>query len=168
MRTESKRQNFNTTPEQEAELTRLRQVLDASSVKDAILRAARVVALLAQEQGKGQTLYLRSADGAMTRLLIPELEGAQGAEWTYLVARPHEWRRQLYIKGKKLLASTVWADMQANGMDAEEAADNWNLPIEAVREAVRYCEDHLPLLRMEAEEEQKRLIPTMTAAEAWR
>ena len=100
MRTEPKRQNFNTTPEQEAELARLRQVLNAPSIKDAILRAARVITLLAQEQGKGQTLYLRRADGEMTRLLIPELEGAQNPEWTYLVARPHEWRRQLYVKGR--------------------------------------------------------------------
>ncbi|WP_199249571.1 hypothetical protein [[Phormidium] sp. ETS-05] len=30
--------------------------------------------------------------------------------WQYLVERPHPWRRQLYIKGRKLLASTVWQD----------------------------------------------------------
>lgn len=38
---------------------------------------------------------------------------AQDEDWQYLVTRPHPWRRQLYIKGRKLLASTVWQDMMA-------------------------------------------------------
>lgn len=157
MRTPLKRQNFNTTPEQDAELLRLRELLDAPSVKDAVLQAARVIALLAREANEGQTLYMRQANGDMTRLIIPELEPARDRRWTYLVARPHEWRRQLYVKGRKLLASTVWADMQANNMTVAEAADNWSLPVEAIEEATRYCEIHRDLLRMEAEEEDKRI-----------
>ena len=157
MRTETKRQNFNTTPEQEAELLRLRAVLDAPSVKDAVLRAARVIALLAQETQSGQVLYLKSAQGELTRFLIPELEAVPRDRWTYLVARPHIWRRQLHVKGRKLLASTVWADLRANGMSIAEAADNWDLPSEAIEEIARYCESHQALLRMEAEEEHKRL-----------
>lgn len=157
MRTDTKRQNFNTTPEQEAELIQLRDLLDAPSVKDAILRAARVIALLARETGQGQAVYVKSAGGEMTRLLIPELEPVLRERWTYLVARPHPWRRQLYVKGRRMLASTVWADMRANSMSVEEAADNWDLPVEAVQEIVRYCEAERVLLRMEAEEEEKRL-----------
>jgi len=152
-----KRQNFNTTPEQEAELIQLRDLLDAPSVKDAILRAARVIALLARETKAGQAVYVQSAGGELTRLLIPDLEPVLRERWMYLVARPHPWRRQLYVKGRKLLASTVWADKCANGMSVEEAAENWDLPVEAVLEITRYCESHLALLRMEAEEEQKRL-----------
>lgn len=77
--------------------------------------------------------------------------------WQYLVERPHPWRRQLYIKGRKLLASTVWRDMIANDMSPEEAADNWDLPLEAIHEAIRYCESHQELLKQEAEEERYRL-----------
>lgn len=157
MRTQVKRQNFNTTPEQDAELLRLRELLDAPSIKDAVLRAVRVMALLAREANAGQTLYMRQANGDLTRLIIPELEPVREGRWMYLVARPHEWRRQLYVKGRKLLASTVWADMQANGMTVDEAADNWSLPVEAVEEIARYCETRRDLLRMEAEEEGKRL-----------
>ncbi len=43
---ELKRQNFNVTPEQEAELLSLQTELAAPSVKDAILRAARLVLTL--------------------------------------------------------------------------------------------------------------------------
>lgn len=154
-----KRQNFNTTPEQEAELTRLRELLDAPSVKDAILRAARVVALLAEETGNGGSLYIKGTDGTLTRLLIPELEPVPTGKWTYLVTRPHEWRRQLSVKGRKLLASTVWSDILANAMTVAEAADNWDLPPEAIDEIVRYSESHLTLLHMEAEEERRRLSP---------
>lgn len=91
------------------------------------------------------------------RLLIPELEPVQTGEWQYLVARPHPWRRQLYIKGRKLLASTIWRDMIANQMSPKEAADNWNLPLAAIHEAVSYCESHAELLKLEAEEERYRL-----------
>lgn len=77
--------------------------------------------------------------------------------WQYLVERPHPWRRQLYIKGRKLPASTVWQDTLANQMSPEEAADNWNLPLAAIHEVFQYCETHQELLKMEAEEERCRL-----------
>ncbi|NER24638.1 MAG: hypothetical protein F6J96_28845 [Symploca sp. SIO1C2] len=74
-------------------------------------------------------------------------------EWQYLVPRPHPWRKQLYIKGRKLRAFSVWRDMIVNELSLEEAADNWDLPLAAVSEAIRYCESHQELLKLEAEEE---------------
>jgi uncharacterized protein (DUF433 family) len=158
MATETKRQNFNITPEQEAELTWLRETLGVSSTKDAILRAVRVLAILAREVQQGRALYLGTAAGELTRLLIPELQSSADNGWEYLVARPHPWRRQLYVKGRKLRASTVWMDMQANEMTLEEAADDWDLPLAAIEEIIRYCESHRQLLSMEAEEERRRLL----------
>ncbi len=83
---------------------------------------------------------------------IPETEN-----WQYLVTRPHPWRKQLYIKGHKLLASTVWQDMITNHMSPEEAAENWDLPLSAIYEVIRYCESHQELLKLEADEERYRL-----------
>ena len=40
--TAMKRQNFDVTPEQDAEITWLRDALGASTAKDAILRAVRI------------------------------------------------------------------------------------------------------------------------------
>ena len=82
----------------------------------------------------------------------PEIEN-----WQYLIARPHPWRKQLYIKGRKLLASTIWRDMTANGMSPEQAAENWDLPLSAIYEAIDYCESHQELLKLEADEERYRL-----------
>jgi hypothetical protein len=158
MATETKRQNFNITREQEAELNWLKDTLGASSTKDAILLAARVLGILARETRHGRSIYLGTEAGPWTLLLIPELQPAANGEWTYLVARPHPWRRQLYVKGRKLRAFTVWIDMQANGMSREEASANWDLPVEAVEEINRYCESHRALLEMEAEEERRRLL----------
>lgn len=157
MKTEHKRQNFNITPEQEAEIAWLREEIDASSTKDAILSAVRTMSALARETKRGGAIFISRESGEKERLVIPELERARKNRWTYLVERPHPWRRQLYVKGRKLLASTVWIDMLANSMSKEEAADNWELPDDAVNEIVVYCEANEGLLRMEAEEEKRRL-----------
>ncbi len=82
-----------------------------------------------------------------------EVDGLQ-----YLAKRNHPWRKQLYVKGQKLFASTIWQDMIANEMSVEEAADNWDLPLDAIDEIIRYCESHQDLLRLEADEEHYRLV----------
>ena len=92
--------------------------------------------------------------GAIVQSLqtTPEIEN-----WQYLIAPPYAWRKQLYIKGRKLLASTIWRDMTANGMSSEQAAENWDLPLSAIYEAIDYCESHQELLKLEADEERYRL-----------
>ena len=72
-------------------------------------------------------------------------------DWQYLAKRNHPWRKQLYVKGQKLMASTIWRDMIANEMSVEETADNWNLPLGAIDEIIRYCESYQDLLKLETE-----------------
>jgi len=72
------------------------------------------------------------------------------SQWLYLEKRPNSWRKQLYIKGKKLLASDVWSDMIVNQMNMDEVADSKDLSIEAVNEAIAYCETHQKLIEQEA------------------
>lgn len=92
--------------------------------------------------------------GAIVQSLqsTPEIEN-----WQYLIARPHPWRKQLYIKGRKLLASTIWRDMTANQMSPEQAAENWDLPLSAIYEAIDYCQKYQEILKLEADEERYRL-----------
>ncbi|AFY34347.1 hypothetical protein [Calothrix sp. PCC 7507] len=95
---------------------------------------------------------------ALISAVIQSLQNTPPIEnWQYLVLRPHPWRRQLYIKGRKLLASTVWQDMTSNQMSPEQAAENWDLPLSAIYEALHYCESHQGLLKLEADEERHRL-----------
>jgi len=94
----------------------------------------------------------------LVSIIIQSLQGEpQLNDWQFLVARPHPWRKQLSIKGRKLLASSIWRDMLANGMTLEQAADDWDLPLVVIQEAIQYCETHQDLLRLEAEEERHRL-----------
>ena len=78
-------------------------------------------------------------------------------QWQYLEKRPHSWRQQLYLKGRKLRAHNVWSDMIVNQWSEAETAYNWDLPLEAVREAVKYCQTHQELLQQEAEAERQYL-----------
>jgi hypothetical protein len=95
---------------------------------------------------------------ALISALIQSLQNSSQIEdWQYLVSRPHAWRKQLYIKGRKLLASTVWQDMVTNQLSPEQAAENWELPLPAIDEAIQYCESHQELLKLEADEERYRL-----------
>jgi hypothetical protein len=157
VKTDTKRQNFNITSEQEAEINWLKDALSASSAKDVIMLGVRVLGIVASEARRGRRLCFADAGGAHVTLVIPELEPASRGEWTYLVERPHPWRRQLYVKGRRVSAFTIWSDLVANGMTPDQAAANWDLPVAAIEEAVRYCEANKPLLEMEAEEERQRV-----------
>jgi predicted anti-sigma-YlaC factor YlaD len=77
----------------------------------------------------------------------------QDEVWQFLESRPHPWRKQLYLKGRRLLASSVWGGMIANQLTLEQAVDNWDLPLAAIGEAIQYCETHRDLLECEAEGE---------------
>jgi hypothetical protein len=90
-------------------------------------------------------------------VLRQSLATQSSSRWQYLVSRPHPWRKQFYVKGSKLLASTIWHDMKANEMTVEQASDNWALPISVIQEAVSYCDSHQDLIKLEADEEKYRL-----------
>jgi hypothetical protein len=107
---------------------------------------------------KEQALKLSTADRlALASTILESLQTAEIENWQYLVARPHPWRRQLYVKGRKLLAATVWQDLIANQMTLEQAAENWGLPASAITEIIHYCESHQALLMLESAEERYRL-----------
>lgn len=153
---ETKRQNFNVTPEQEAQIEWLREALGAGSAKEAILRAVSVLSTLKEYTQKGFKVALVKPDERV-ELVITGLESPADVQWKYLVERPHPWRRQLYVKGRRLLASTVWQDMLANELSVEQTAENFSVPVDAVLEIIRYCETNQELLQMEADEERRRL-----------
>ncbi len=161
----TKRANFEITTDQDAMLGRLRQVLDAPSTKDALLRSSRVMLYLAESLALGQHLYLGENPSNLVRVILPELESPSG-RWTWLTPRMHSWRRQLWVKGRRLLASQVWRDLLANEMTANEAAENWDLPLEAIEEIITYCTDNTELIAAEADEERHQLAELGRTCEA--
>jgi uncharacterized protein (DUF433 family) len=83
-----------------------------------------------------------------------ELRETPVEPWQYLVRRQHPWRTQLYVKGRNLTARQLVGGIKANQLDEERAAANYDLPIEAVREALVYVEKNKELLETEAEIER--------------
>jgi uncharacterized protein (DUF433 family) len=52
------------------------------------------------------------------------------------------------VKGRRLLASTVWQDMLVNELKSEEAAKNFDLSSSAIHEIIRYCEANKDLIKL--------------------
>lgn len=79
------------------------------------------------------------------------------APWHYLVARPHSWRRQLSIKGRNLTVGQLISTMRANKLSPDQAADDFDLPLAAINEAVQYYHENQAMIQLEAAEERRRL-----------
>lgn len=84
-------------------------------------------------------------------------EEGNASPWRFLVSRPHPWRKQLSIKGRNTTVGQLVAALEANHLTVEQAADEFALPIEAVREALAYFEENRRLIGIEALEERRRL-----------
>jgi uncharacterized protein (DUF433 family) len=62
--------------------------------------------------------------------------------WKYLAPNPCSFYKQLFLKGTRIRAEVIYG-MTVDGsepMTPEEVAADMNLPLEAVREAIAYCE----------------------------
>jgi hypothetical protein len=61
--------------------------------------------------------------------------------------------RQLFYKERKIRAETLYrATVGPEPRTPEEVADDYDVPVEAVREAIHYCTHNEDLLRQELEE----------------
>ncbi len=130
---------------------------NASNVKEGVLRACQVMVSLAREIASGNHVYVGRNRERSAVFLVPELEIARQSHWNWLVPREHAWKKQLWVKGKKLTAFSVWSDIQVNALTRQEAMSNWSLPEAAIDEICAYCEENLALIQAEANEEMLRL-----------
>jgi len=74
-------------------------------------------------------------------------------EYKYLGPRRGTLFRQYFINGRGLRAHTVYLDIVGpEQMTPEQAAENWNLPLEAVLECIDYCEKNADVIRLDWEE----------------
>ncbi|MFO0807675.1 MAG: hypothetical protein U0746_03545 [Gemmataceae bacterium] len=76
-----------------------------------------------------------------------------GAEYPYLERRAGSSYRQLFVKGTRIRAEILY-DLtipKEDGfvMTPEEIAADFRIPVEAVRDAVRYCESDPVEIRMD-------------------
>ncbi|HUG92437.1 MAG TPA: DUF433 domain-containing protein, partial [Planctomycetaceae bacterium] len=77
-------------------------------------------------------------------------------QWRYLGPKTSSTYKQLFIKGRRIAARTLYG-MHMNEeepMTPEEIAADYDLPLEAVLEAIEYCESDPPEIREDWEREE--------------
>ncbi len=74
--------------------------------------------------------------------------------YKYLGPRYGSNYRQYFVKGRNLRAETLYREsVGLEPRTPEEVAEDYEVPVEAVYEAIQYCTQHEELLRQEREEE---------------
>lgn len=127
-------------------------------VSDAVTTALETFNWVVDARMRGKRVIATDADmlpGTYEEPVIAGLESA-GQQWTWLVARDHSWRRQLWIKGRNIAAGDLAHTAAIEGWTAEDAAREFDLPVEAVLEAQRYAEVARDLIA--AEEAENRIV----------
>ena len=72
--------------------------------------------------------------------------------YNFLEPRPGSHYRQLFVRGRNLLAEVVYrATLGPESRTPNEVAQDYGIPREAVDEAVDYCLHHADLLQHERE-----------------
>jgi uncharacterized protein (DUF433 family) len=76
--------------------------------------------------------------------------------WHYLEPRPKSFYRQLFIKGTRIRADIIYCmhvDYE-EPKSAEDIAAEYNLPLEAVQEAIAYCKTNPPEVEQDFRREE--------------
>ncbi len=84
----------------------------------------------------------------------------------HLVFRRHPWRRQASLKDRNMTVRQLVGAIKANKWGEEEAADNYDLPVEAIREAFWFADNNQELLAFETAYENQLLEREGYACEA--
>jgi uncharacterized protein (DUF433 family) len=142
-------------------LARARHVFGAEGDSEAGRALLGLFAKLSAAVEQGTVISFLPGDDARAVDAFPELTRALRPEnrYTWLVSVPHPWRKQLTIKGRRLTAGQLVDAMEANDLDIEIAAEEFDLPPEAVVEAVDYVARNRELVVAEAAEERLRTEP---------
>ncbi len=129
------------------------------AISDAVAAAFSAFTWMLEQKRQGRKIIAVEPDAMPEQYAEAVLPGVEEAlandRWNWLVERPHPWRRQLWIKGRRMRAAQVVGHMNGNGWSAEETARQFDLPVEAVLESQRYVEVNAELIDAETLEEQR-------------
>jgi len=76
--------------------------------------------------------------------------------WKYLGPKPGSSYKQLFVKGRKIAARTLFGEFmnEEEPRTPEQIAEDWDLPLGAVLEAIAYCQGNPPEIQQDWEEEE--------------
>jgi uncharacterized protein (DUF433 family) len=77
--------------------------------------------------------------------------------WKHLAPNPKSAYKQLFIAGRRIRARTLYGMFMSaeSPLTPEEIAREYDLPVEAVREAIAYCQSDPPEIREDFEREER-------------
>jgi uncharacterized protein (DUF433 family) len=77
-------------------------------------------------------------------------------QWKYLAPKPNSFYRQLFIKDRGIRARTLYGLLMSeeSPMTPEEIAADYDLPLEAVQEAIAYCQSNPPEIEQDFRREE--------------
>jgi uncharacterized protein (DUF433 family) len=80
-------------------------------------------------------------------------------DFKYLERDPKSSYKQLSIKGRRIRARTLYGFYMSEDepMTVEEIAQDYSLPVEAVREAIAYCESNPPEIADDFRREEEKM-----------
>lgn len=80
-------------------------------------------------------------------------------KWKHLAPKPGSAYKQLFIKGTRIMARIIGATYHddENPRTPEEIASDFNLPVEAVREAIAYCDSKPPEIEEDWQREEQHI-----------
>ncbi len=150
--------------EDELTLARARRVLGAEGDSETGRALLALFAKLSAAVEGGTVISFLPGDDPRAVDAMPEFTRALRPEagYRWLVAVSHPWRRQLSIKGRRITVGQLVDAMEANGLSLEAAAADFDVPVDAVREAVDYVERNRDLVAAEFAEERRRTEPFLS------
>jgi uncharacterized protein (DUF433 family) len=77
--------------------------------------------------------------------------------WRYLAPNPKSAYKQLFIKGRRIRARVLYGHFMSaeEPRTPEEIAADFGLPLEAVQEAIAYCQTNPPEIKEDFEREER-------------
>jgi uncharacterized protein (DUF433 family) len=87
---------------------------------------------------------------------LKSMNATSSTGWVYLEPKPGSAYRQLFVKGTRIMARILYG-MHLNEEEPrspEEIAAPFGLPVEAVREAIVYCQSNPPEIREDYDREE--------------
>jgi uncharacterized protein (DUF433 family) len=79
------------------------------------------------------------------------MDASTSKHWVYLDRKPGSLYKQLFIKGRNIAARTLYGHYasEEEPRTPEQIASDYELPLEAVREAIAYVESNPPELHQD-------------------
>jgi uncharacterized protein (DUF433 family) len=150
-----RRLSVDLPPDAETATRTLAERYFRGTTTDAIRSSLSFLAWALEARRRGKRVIAVTPDALPPRFEEPVLPGVEeqlAQDWQWLVSRPHPWRRQLWIKGRRLTAGDLARTIEIEDWAPAQAAVEYDLPLEAVLEAQRYAAANRALVLAEERE----------------